>query len=118
VFVAAVVLVLVLLSMLGVHEQEASQLLGNASTVHYAIAYLALFALPIVGALRTRVPSWLKAVSGAGFFASLVSLAIAVYPIVNVVSRQAYATKIVSVVLLTNAAGVLIFRSGDRRRQG
>ena len=115
-FVAAVVLVLVLLSMLGVHEQEAAQLLGNTSVVHYAIAYLALFALPLVGALRTRVPTWLKVVSAAGFFASLVSLVIAVYPIVNVVSRQAYATKIVSVVLLTNAAGVLIFRAGGRRR--
>jgi amino acid transporter len=115
-FVAAIVLVLVLLSMLGVREQEASQLLANASVVHYAIAYLALFALPLVGALRTRVPAWLKAVSAAGLFASLISLAIAVYPIVNVVSRQAYATKIVSVVLLTNAAGILIFRAGDRRR--
>ena len=107
--------VLILLSMLGVREQEASQL-WRCVGVHYAIAYLALFALPLVGALRTRVPAWLKVVSAAGFFASLISLAIAVYPIVNVVSRQAYATKIVSVVLLTNAAGILIFRAGDRRR--
>jgi hypothetical protein len=39
-----------------------------------------------------------------------------VYPIVDVVSKEAYAAKIVSVVLLTNAAGVLIFRAGERRR--
>jgi glutamate:GABA antiporter len=116
VFVAAVVIVLILLSMLGVREQEASQLLSNSAVVHYALAYAALFALPLVGALRLRVPGWLKAAAAAGLFSSLVSLLIAVYPIVDVVSKQAYAIKIASVVLLTNAAGVLIFRAGERRR--
>jgi amino acid transporter len=115
-FVAAVVLVLILLSMLGVREQEASQLLTNASVVHYALAYIALFALPLVGALRLRVPLWLKVSAAAGLFASAISLVIAVYPIVDVVSKTSYATKIVSVVVLTNAAGVLIFRAGERRR--
>jgi len=115
-FVATVVVVLLLLSMLGVREQEASQMLTNASTVHYALAYIALFAIPLVGALRLGVPWWLKGAAAAGLFASLISLAIAVYPIVDVVSKEAYAAKIVSVVLLTNAAGVLIFRAGERRR--
>ena len=115
-FVAAVVMFLILLSMLGVHEQEASQLLTNASVVHYALAYIALFALPLIGTLRLRVPGWLKAAAGMGLFSSLVSLSIAVYPIVDVVSKEAYATKIASVVLLTNAAGVLIYRAGERRR--
>ena len=115
-FVAAVTTLLILLSMLGVHEQEASQLLTNASVVHYAIAYIALFALPLVGTLRVRAPWWLKAAAAAGLFASAISLTIAVYPIVDVVSKEAYATKIVSVVLLTNAAGLLIFRAGERRR--
>jgi amino acid transporter len=115
-FVAAVTMFLILLSMLGVREQEASQLLSNASVVHYALAYIALFALPLVGALRLRVPRWLKTAAAAGLLASLVSLFIAVYPIVDVVSKTAYATKIASVVLLTNAAGVLIFRAGERRR--
>jgi glutamate:GABA antiporter len=115
-FVAALVMLLLFLSMLGVREQEASQLLGNASVVHYALAYIALFALPLVGALRSGVPGWLKAAAAAGLFASLISLTIAVYPIVDVVSKTAYATKIVSVVILSNAAGVLIFRAGARRR--
>jgi len=117
-FVAAVVVLLILLSMLGVREQEANQLLSNASTVHYAVAYIALFAIPLVGGLRRRVPGWLKAASAAGLFASAISLAIAVYPIVDVVSKTAYAAKIVSVVTLTNAAGVVIFRAGQRRRAG
>jgi len=32
------------------------------------------------------------------------------------VSKEAYAFKIVSVVLLTNAAGILIYRAGQIRR--
>ena len=57
-FVAALVMGLILLSMLGVKEQEASQLLVAASIVHYAIAYVALFALPLFGsaALRRHCP--------------------------------------------------------------
>ena len=115
-FVAVVVMVLILLSMLGVHEQEASQLLANASIVHYAIAYCALFLLPLAGALRGRVPRWLKVAAVCGLVSSVVSLSIAVYPIVDVVSRKSYATKIMGVVLLANMAGVLIYRAGQRRR--
>ena len=55
--------------------------------------------------------------NGTGLFASLVSLLIAVYPIVDVVSKLSYATKIAGVVLLTNAGGVLIYRAGERRRE-
>jgi hypothetical protein len=51
-----------------------------------------------------------------GLFSSAVSMLIAVYPIVDVVSRQSYATKIAAVVLLANMAGVLIYRAGQRRR--
>ena len=78
------------------HEQEASQTLLVASDVHYAITYVALFLIPLVGyrVLRGRLPLWLKIASAAGLLTSLVSLFIAVYPIVDVVSRNAYATKI------------------------
>src|SRR5579864_8836775 len=61
-FVAALVMLLIFFSMLGVREQEASQLLTAASIVHYAIAYVALFALPILGspALRNALPVWVR----------------------------------------------------------
>jgi glutamate:GABA antiporter len=117
VFVAALVIALILLSMLGVEEQEASQLLLAASIVHYAIAYAALFALPLIGtaALRMGVPGWVKVASMAGLGSSLVALGISVYPIVNVVSRGAYAFKVCAVVVLTNAAGLWIYRAGSKK---
>jgi amino acid transporter len=117
VFMTALVIAIIILSMLGVKEQEASQLLTNASTVHYAIAYMSLFALPIFGVRRLReaLPFWLKAVAAAGLFASTVSLFIAVYPIVDVVSRAAYAVKIAAVVVLSNLLGLAVYWGGKRR---
>src|SRR5215472_259841 len=115
-FVTAVIMAVILLSMLGVREQEASQLLANASIVHYAIAYVALFAIPVFGIrrLRAALPAWLKIAAAAGMAASAISLFIAVYPVVDVVSRMAYAAKISSVVLVTNIAGVAFYRAGKR----
>jgi amino acid transporter len=116
-FVAALVMGLILLSLLGVREQEAYQLLTLASIVHYAIAYVALFALPLFGreALRCQLPRWLKVAAAAGMASSLVALLISVYPVVDVVSRAAFAGKICAVVVVSNMAGVMIYRLGQAR---
>ena len=115
-FVAGLVMALIVLSLVGVQEQESSQLLTNASIVHYAVAYIALFALPLFGAraLREKLPAWLKVVSSAGMTACVVSLLIAVYPVVEVVSRTSYAGKITAVMVISNMVGVLIYRAGTR----
>ena len=117
-FVTALVMALIFLSMLGVREQEASQLLAAASIAHYAIAYVALFALPLLGsrALRSALPAWVKLAALAGLISSVISLGIAVYPIVDVTSRGTYAAKICAVVVVSNLAGVMIYRAGKRRR--
>jgi len=117
-FVAVLVMLMILSSMLGVGEQEANQLLSTAAIVLYALTYVALFALPWIGnrALRKALPAWLKVVAFCGFMASLISLFIAVYPIVDVASRAAYAAKICGVVVVANMAGIVIYRSGGRAR--
>jgi amino acid transporter len=117
-FVAALVMLLILLSMLGVGEQEANQLLATSAIVLYGITYVALFALPLLGsrAFRAALPGWLKMVAAGGFTASLISLFVAIYPIVDVVSKGAYAAKICSVVVIANMAGIVIYRAGGARR--
>ena len=115
-FVAGLVAVIVVLSTQGVGAQEANQLLGTASVALYGIAYIALFAIPLFGlkTLRAQLPPWLKVVSAAGLFASAISLVITVYPIVDVVSRTAFAAKILGVIFIANAAGLLIYRSARK----
>ena len=116
-FVASLTMGFVILSVLGVREQEANQLLTTASIAHYAIAYAALFALPVVGnvTLRAALPLWVRLISVAGLASSLVSLVISVYRIVVVVSRVTYAAKISAVVVITNLVGVWIYRAGRGR---
>ena len=79
---------------------------------HYELAYMAMFAIPIAGALwlRTQLPPWLKFVALAGFCASLFSLLISVYPIVDVVSPLAYAAKIAGTVLISNLVALIFYR--------
>lgn len=57
-------MLLIFFSMLGEREQEASQLLADASIALYAIAYVALFALPLLDrrALRSALPPWVKGI--------------------------------------------------------
>src|SRR5689334_4013938 len=116
-FVAALVMLLIFFSMLGVREQEASQLLAGASIALYAIAYVALFAVPLLGrrALRSALPAWVKILSLAGLISSLVSLVIMVYPIIDVADPGMYAAKICAVVVVSNMLGLAIYKAGQRR---
>jgi amino acid transporter len=111
-FIGALLLAMLLLSMLGVRAQETMQLLQNASIVHYGLTYMVLFALPLFGIakLRRSLPLWLKVVSVAGLVSSLVSVAISVYPIIAVSNRLSYAAKIGGAVLLSNLIGILVYR--------
>jgi glutamate:GABA antiporter len=117
-FMTVLAIVLIFSSMLGVREQEALQLLNSASNVHYGIAYVALFAIPLFGAARLRdnLPAWLRVPATAGLISSAVAVLIAVVPIVNVVSNLEYAGKIIGVVLMSNLAAVLVYamRSSTR----
>src|SRR5271154_1500061 len=109
---SALVLLLVVLANIGVHAQEAFQVLSNASLTHYELAYLAMFAIPLVGvaSLRKVLPWWLKWISLIGFCATLFSLLISTYPFVDVVNARAYAAKILGTVVVSNVIAVLFYK--------
>ena len=106
------VFLLVVLANIGVHAQEAFQVLSNASLTHYELAYLAMFAIPLVGvaSLRKVLPWWLKWISLIGFCATLFSLLISTYPFVDVVNARAYAAKILGTVVVSNVIAVLFYK--------
>jgi amino acid transporter len=113
---SGLMLLLVVLGSVGVHAQEAFQVLSNASLTHYELMYMAMFAIPMVGAvaLRKSLPSWLKWVSFAGFCASLFSLLVSVYPFVDVVNPLTYAAKIAGTVVVSNIAAVVFYKLRNR----
>jgi amino acid transporter len=115
---AALVFLLTLLANIGVHAQEAFQLLSNASLTHYELAYLAMFAIPLAGAaaLRRKLSTSLKILSALGFVATLFSLLISAYPFVDVVNAKAYAAKILGTTALSNLIGTAFYLRRKKMR--
>ena len=117
-FVGAITLTIGLVGLIGVGEQEAFQLLWNASGIFYALTYLVMFALPLVGLRRSgeRVPLWLRVAAGSGFLMTLLYVALSVFPIVKVESQAAFAAKIATVIIAANVIGAAIFIVAERKR--
>jgi glutamate:GABA antiporter len=118
IFTSLLVFLLVVLANIGVHAQEAFQVLSNASLTHYELSYLAMFAIPLAGiaSLRRSLPAWLKWTSIVGFLATLFSLLISVFPFVDVVDARAYAVKIAGTTVLSNLVGFCFY--GLRNKAG
>jgi amino acid transporter len=117
VFVGIVTLAFALIGSIGVGKQEAFQLLWNASGIFYALTYLVMFAIPLVGRPAVRGSARLRVLALSGFLMTLLFVVLAVMPIVDVVSQLQFALKISSVIVLTNIAGWALFRRAVARAQ-
>ena len=109
---AAVIGALLVFASVGVKAAEAFQVLNNASSELYSLAYLVMFAVPVVGAkaLRRRLPRWVAWSSGVGFLATSFTFLLTAYPFVDVVNVKAYAAKILGTTLLANGVGYGFYR--------
>ncbi len=118
-FVGGATLALGVVGLIGVGKQEAFQLLWNASGVFYALTYLTMFAIPLVGlrGMNLRLPLWLKAVSLSGFLMTLLYVGLSVAPIIQVESRTIFALKISGLIVIANVIGLTIFLIVGRKRQ-
>jgi glutamate:GABA antiporter len=117
--VGALTLLLGLGGLAGVGPQEAYQLLQSAAVIFYAISYLVMFALPIIGlkAVKPRPPIWLRVTSLSGFLMTLLNVVLSIFPIVKVESRVSFAAKIIAVVVIANIVGASIFALAERSRR-
>jgi len=115
-FVSAITIAFSLAGQAGVGVQEAFQLLDNAAGILYALTYLGLFAIPLFGAanLQRRPPLWLRFASASGFGMALLYSILSVFPIIEVPSWQTFALKIITVILVANLIGVVIYFGGRR----
>jgi len=105
-FVNLFILLMALAGILGVGHQEAFQILDNASNAFYGIAYLFMFAIPLLG---RSFPLWLRCAALSGFAVTLLSCVLSVFPIVQVTSWLSFSLKVGGVILLANLAGAYIF---------
>ena len=114
-FVAAMILIAGLVSLAGVGQQEAFQILDNASGIFYAIAYLVMFALPIAD---RDAPGWLRAAAVSGFAVTLLYVALSIFPIIQVTSWWSFGFKIGGVVVGANALGAVLYWFERRKKSG
>jgi amino acid transporter len=116
-FLGAVTMVGSVVALIGVGPQEAYELLLTWSFTFYAIAYLALFAIPFLSpkdrGLRPRL--WLRLAAISGFLMTLLYVMLSIFPIIDVESSWGYSLKIAAVVLGANLLGWMIYRAGRRR---
>jgi len=106
-----------LLSLVGVGQAEAFQLLFNASGMFYALAYVVMFAIPLFGlrGITPRPPRWLTVAAWSGLIMTLAYAFFAMFPIIRVGNPLTFGLKIALVVLLANLAGYGILRAASDR---
>ena len=117
IFVGAITLLFSFASLIGTGAQEAFQLVDNAASVFYGIAYVVMFAIPLVGArsLSRGAPMWLRVTAVIGMIVSLLAIGFTVFPIIGVTSRFSFAAKIIGLSVIANAIGAVLFAVGRRR---
>jgi amino acid transporter len=101
------------ISLVGVGQAEAFQLIWNASGMFYALTYIVMFAIPIIGlrGVTPRPPLWLRITSLSGLLMTVLYVALSVFPIIQVASVATFALKISLVILVANALGIGIYMS-------
>lgn len=116
-FVATATLAASIAALIGVGPQEAYELLLTWGFTFYAIAYLALFAIPFLSpkdrGLRPGLLLQIAAVSG--FLMTLLYVVLSVFPIIEVESSSHYSLKIAALVLGANFIGWMIYRAGQEK---
>ncbi len=83
-FLGAITLAGSVVALIGVGPQEAYELLLTWAFTFYAIAYLALFAIPFLSpkARGLRPGLWLRAAAVSGFLMTLLYVVLSIFPIV------------------------------------
>ncbi len=118
-FVGVVASAMAMAGVAGAGQQEAFQLLQNASGIFYALAYLAMFALPLAGRQRKIVKPalWLKGAAATGFLMTAMYLVLSLFPIINVPKPLAFTEKVGGFVLVCQLMAAGLFYC-NRRKNG
>ena len=114
-FLGAATFSVALAAMIGVGQQESYELLLTWSFTFYGLAYLAMFAIPVISptekGLRPKI--WVRIAAVLGFLTTLLFVVLSVFPIIDVSTSSHYPLKIAGVVVGANLIGWTIYRMGQ-----
>lgn len=114
-FLGAATFSVALAAMIGVGQQESYELLLTWSFTFYGIAYLGMFAIPVISAAEKglRPKLWVRIAAVMGFLTTLLFVVLSVFPIIDVSTSSHYPLKIAGVVVGANLIGWMIYRVGQ-----
>ena len=117
-FLGAATLVVAIAALAGVGHEESFELLLTWSFTFYGIAYLAMFAIPVLASKERglRASLWVRGAAVSGFVVTLLFVMLSVLPIIDVGNSWRYSLKIVGVVLGANLLGYIIYRANPQER--
>ena len=100
----------------GAGNQEAYQMLQSASGICYGLAYLAMFAIPLI-APGEKPSLLLRCAAASGFAMTLLNVVLSLFPIIDVPNPVLFGLKIGGLVLGLNSAAALFYWRADARRK-
>ena len=113
--VAAATFIVTFVGNFGVGAQEAFQFLNNAGLICWALTYLVMFAIPLVGR-GEHPPLVIRVAAASGFVMTLAYAILAIFPVVEVKNPLSFTLRAVCLIVGLNAAGAWYFKSASRRR--
>jgi amino acid transporter len=116
-FVAGVTLAASVGVLIGVNEEEAFSLVQIWAFTLYGLAYLVMFAIPLVGNRKLPIKPriWLRVAAGSGFIVTLLFVALSIFPVIDVPNPASYAWKTVAVVVGANILGGVFYISSRQQ---
>ncbi|WP_263379662.1 APC family permease [Granulicella paludicola] len=116
-FATAIIAALIVLGSAGERAAQTFNVLNNASNEFYVLAYLAMFAIPILGAgllkrplFTNQVPLWVIVLCSVGFLSTLLTFGLNAYPFDDTTKPIPFALKILGATLLVNLLGYTFYR--------
>jgi amino acid transporter len=109
---ALLIFTFIFLGSAGKRAAEAFNVINNASSEFYALAYLVMFAIPIIGLklLRKKIPAWVAVLCALGFLTTLANFLLNAYPFDAATPPVPFAIKILGATLLANIIGYTFYR--------
>jgi amino acid transporter len=97
--------------LIGVSGQESFEMLQIWGFTFYGVAYLALFAIPVLARKPTGIRPrwWLRVAAISGFLVTLLFVLLSASPVVEGASRSAYTLKTVCVIVGGNLLALLFY---------
>jgi glutamate:GABA antiporter len=118
-FVGAIACAMAVVGVAGSGQQEAFQLLQNSAGIFYALAYLAMFALPLVGRQRniSKPAWWLKGAAISGFLMTAMYLVLSLFPIIDVAKPWLFTAKVGGFIFGCQLMAVALFCFNRRKNK-